>query len=334
MRIQQALAVLVSTVLVSGSISAADFRPAVAYDKSGKSDNSFNEAVFRDGVLKFEEEYGIDVYEFEPVFRSSLKRGIDEMAAEGYSPIVTVGFHAVDMIDQAAQKYPDIQFVTIDAVVNQPNVQSIIFKEHEGSFMVGALAAMATDTQTVGFIGGMDIPLIRKFSCGYAQGVKYINKDATILQDMTGDTVAAFKNPEKGSQLALTQISEGADIIFAAAGQTGQGVFAAANLKQKKVIGVDSNQNWMYPGVVLTSMVKDVGSAAFNVWENAKEGQWQSGIVELGIREGGVDWVIDEYNRSLISPDMATTMATLKEDIISGKVVVQDYMVDQSCTTL
>ncbi|OED45896.1 BMP family ABC transporter substrate-binding protein [Endozoicomonas sp. (ex Bugula neritina AB1)] len=332
MQIKKALAVLISAVVVSGSVSAYTFKPAIAYDKSGKADRSFNEAAFRDGVEKFEEKYGIDVFELEPVYKASLKRGIDDMAAAGYSPIVTIGFQTVDLIGWAAKKYPDIHFVTIDAVVNQPNVQSIVFKEHEGAFMVGALAAMSTETNTVGFIGGMDIPLIRKFDCGYAQGVKYINEDATVLRDMTGNTFAAFKNPEKGAQLALRQMSEGADVIFAAAGQTGRGVFNAVNLKQKKVIGVDSNQNWVYPGIVLTSMVKDVGSAAFTAWENAMNDQWQSGLIELGVKEGGVDWVIDEHNRSLITPEMEAKMAGMREDIISGKIVVQDYMADQSCS--
>ena len=331
MKLKQAVVALMSSALIAGSASAATFKPAVAYDKSGKHDRSFNEAVFRGGVQKFEAKYGIDVFELEPVYRASLKRGINDMAKAGYSPIVTVGFHAVELIDNAAKKFPNTRFVTIDAVVDQPNVQSIIFKEHEGSFMVGALAAMASESNTVGFIGGMDAPLIRKFDCGYVQGAKHIDNNTTVLRDMTGDTFAAFKNPEKGSQLALTQISEGADVIFAAAGQTGQGVFTAANLKQKKVIGVDSNQNWIYPGMVLTSMIKDVGSAAFNVWEDAMNQQWQSGLVELGLEEGGVDWVIDEHNRGLISPEMEARMLSIKEDIISGKIKVHNYMQDQNC---
>ena len=330
MRLKNKLAVSLLAVMISIAPAYA-FKPAVAYNKAGKFDRSFNEAVFKDGVEKFEQKHNIKIFELETVYNASLKRGIDDMAQRGYDPIVTVGFTNAEVIDEAAQKYPGTHFVIIDAVVDRPNVQSIIFKEHEGSFLVGALAAMSSESNTVGFIGGMDTPLIHKFGCGYAQGARYVNKDINILESMTGNTFAAFKNPDKGSKLALQQMSEGADVIFAAAGDTGRGVFTAVNLKQQKVIGVDSNQNWIHPGYVLSSMVKGVGTAAFNVWEQAMNKQWKSGIVQLGIKEGGVDWVIDEYNRSLITPAMEERMKEIRADIIAGHIKVHDYTSDQSC---
>jgi basic membrane protein A len=211
-------------------------------------------------------------------------------------------------------------------------VQSVVFKEHEGSFLVGVAAAMASKTNKVGFIGGMDIPLIRKFACGYEQGVRYVNPDATIFQNMTGTTPAAWNNPTKGGELARSQFDRGADVVYAAAGGTGTGVYQAAKDSGKLAIGVDSNQNYLHPGTMLTSMLKRVDVAAYNTFKTALDGTWKPGIQVLGLAEDGVGWALDEHNRDLVSAEMKAKVEQARADILAGKIAVHDYMADNTCS--
>jgi basic membrane protein A len=321
-----ALALAVS----SFSVFAAP-KPAVIYDTAGKFDKSFNEAVYQNGVKVLEAEDGIKVREFEPQNEAQREQGLRRLASRGFSPIVAVGFNMASAVEKVATEFPEIKFTIIDMVVDKPNVQSIVFKEHEGSFLVGALAAKASKTGTVGFVGGMDIPLIRKFACGYEQGAKYANADATVLQNMTGSTPAAFADPAKGSELAKSQFSKNADVIYAAAGGTGMGVYQAAKDAGKLAIGVDSNQNHLQPGTMLTSMVKRVGVAAKDTWKAGADGSWKPGIKVLGLKEGGVAWALDSNNESLITADMKAYVEGLEADIIAGKISVHDYMSDNTC---
>ena len=325
---------LTALAMAISSFSAfAAPKPAVIYDTAGKFDKSFNEAVFQNGVKVFEEKKGIKVREFEPQNEAQREQGLRRLASRGFGPIVAVGFNMASAVKKVAAEFPDIQFTIIDdASINLPNVQSIVFKEHEGSFLVGALAAKASKTGTVGFVGGMDIPLIRKFECGYEQGAKYANPQATVLQNMTGSTPAAFADPAKGSELAKSQFSKGADVIYAAAGGTGLGVYQAAKDAGKLAIGVDSNQNHLQPGAMLTSMVKRVGVAAFNTWEEGMEGNWKPGVKVLGLKEDGVTWALDANNEKLITPEMKSYIEGLKADIVAGKIKVHDYMSDNTCT--
>ena len=316
---------------MSATAMAADFAPAVVYDTAGKFDKSFNEAVFRNGAEKFAADKGVRVREFEPQNEEQREQGLRRLASRGQSPIVAVGFNYSSSVQKVASEFPDVQFVIIDSVVDLPNVQSIIFSEHEGSFLVGALAAMASDSQQVGFVGGMDIPLIRKFGCGYEQGVKYINENADVFQNMTGSTPAAFNDPARGSELAKSQIAKGADVLFAAAGGTGIGVYQAAKDEGIYAIGVDSNQNFLQPGTMLTSMVKRVGVAAYGSWEEAQAGTWEGGIKVLGLAEGGVDYALDEHNEDLITAEMKTRVDDIKQMIIDGEISVHDYSSDMSC---
>jgi basic membrane protein A len=326
------LTLAASAVLgMSATAIAADFAPAVVYDTAGKFDKSFNEAVFRNGAEKFAADKGVRVREFEPQNEEQREQGLRRLAERGQSPIVAVGFNFSSSVAKVAAEFPDAQFVIIDSVVDLPNVQSIVFAEHEGSFLVGALAAMKSTTNKVGFVGGMDIPLIRKFACGYEQGVKFVNKDAEVFENMTGSTPAAFNDPARGSELAKSQISKGADILFAAAGGTGIGVYQAAKDEGKLAIGVDSNQNFLQPGTMLTSMVKRVGVAAYGSWEEAQAGEWKGGLKVLDLAAGGVDYAMDEYNASLVSADMKAKVDAIKADIISGKIKVHDYMSDNTC---
>lgn len=305
--------------------------PAVIYDTAGKYDKSFNEAVFRNGVEKFNADKGVTVTEFEPQNEEQREQGLRRLAKDGASPIVAVGFNFSSSVEKVAAEFPESQFVIIDSVVDLPNVQSVVFAEHEGSFLVGALAAMKSESGKVGFVGGMDIPLISKFACGYEQGAKYINAEAEVFQNMTGSTPAAFNDPARGSELAKSQISKGADVIFAAAGGTGIGVYQAAKDESVYAIGVDSNQNFIQPGTMLTSMVKRVGVAAYGSWESAQMGEWQGGIKVLDLAAGGVDYAVDSFNETLIDADMKAKVEAIKADIIAGTINVHDYMSDSTC---
>ncbi|TXR54778.1 BMP family lipoprotein [Reinekea thalattae] len=312
--------------------SASDsFKPAVIYDTAGKFDKSFNEAVFRGGVEQFKLDKGVEVAEFEPQNEEQREQGLRTLAQRGQSPIVAVGFNMQSAVQKVAEEFPETQFAIIDSVVDLPNVQSMLFAEHEGSFLVGALAAMASETNKVGFVGGMDIPLISKFACGYEQGAKYVSADAEVFQNMTGSTPAAFGDPARGSELAKSQIAKGADVVFAAAGGTGLGVYQAAKDEGVYAIGVDSNQNYIQPGSMLTSMVKKVGFASYTTWAEALEGDWQPGIKVFDLASGGVDYAIDEYNESLITAEMSSTVESIKADIIAGNITVHDYTATMSC---
>lgn len=319
-----------TAMMMVASVQAADIEPAVIYDQAGKFDKSFNESVYNGGV-KFTEETGIKVREFEPKNEAQIEQGLLRLAKRGYSPIVAAGFNMASAIEKVAKEYPDTKFTIIDMVIDLPNVQSVVFKEHEGSFLVGALAAMASKTDKVGFVGGMDIPLIHKFACGYAQGAKFISSDVGYFENYVGSTPSAWNDPTKGSELAKSQFSQGADVIFAAAGGSGIGVYQAAKDDGKLAIGVDSNQNYVQPGTMLTSMVKRADLAAYQSYKAAQDGTWTAGIHVLGIKEGGVDWALDEYNASLVSPEMKAKIVSIRQDIIDGKIAIHDYMSDNSC---
>ena len=247
-------------------------------------------------------------------------------AERGAQPIVGIGFPQASSIHKVAREFPKLNFAIVDAVVDLPNVQSFVFREHEGSFLVGMLAAMASQTGKVGFVGGMDIPLIRKFQCGFEQGAKYANPKASVVGNMTGTTPAAWNDPARGAELAKAQFAGGVDVVFAAAGGTGIGVYQAAKDAGKLAIGVDSNQNHLQPGTMLTSMVKRVDVAVHSAFKGVKPG-----VTALGLKEGGVDYAMDEHNAKLVSADMKTKVDAAKADIISGKIKVIDYMAANGC---
>ncbi|WP_186386290.1 MULTISPECIES: BMP family protein [unclassified Stappia] len=319
-----------AAVLLAGTALAQDIQPAVVYDLGGKYDKSFNEAAFI-GAEKFKSETGIDYRDFEIQNDSQREQALRNFARRGANPVIAIGFLHANALEKVAAEFPDTKFAIVDMVVDLPNVRSILFKEHEGSYIVGKLAAMASESGKVGFVGGMDIQLIRKFACGYKQGVKETNADTEIFENMTGSTGAAFNDPAKGGELAKSQIDRGADVIYHAAGATGLGVLQATADAGKLGIGVDSNQNALHPGKVLTSMLKRVDIAVEKAFTDAKDGNWTSGIYSLGLAEGGVDWALDEHNEPLITDDMKAAVDQAKADIISGKIVVHDYMASESC---
>ncbi len=311
--------------------TAESIKPAVVYDMGGKFDKSFNEAVAK-GLEKFKADHGIEVREFEPNNETQFVQAHRKFAQRGFDPIIGVGFNQATTVKELAPKFPKTRYVLIDSVVDAPNVKSILFKEHEGSFLVGMAAALKSKTGKVGFVGGMDIPLIRKFECGYEQGAKYVNPKIEVIANMTGTTPAAWHDLSRGAELAKGQFERGVDVVFAAAGATGLGVYQAAKDAGKFAIGVDSNQNYLHPGTMLTSMVKRVGVAAYKALEEAKNGKFTPGITHLGLAEDGVDWAVDEYNKDLITEEMKQKIEQAKKDIIAGKIKVHDYMSDNSCT--
>jgi basic membrane protein A and related proteins len=299
--------------------------PAVVYDMGGKFDKSFNEAAYN-GIERWKKETGKPYLEFEIANESQREQAIRRMAERGANPIIGIGFGQASSIEKVAKEFPKLNFAIIDMVVNLPNVQSVVFKEQEGSFLVGTMAALASKTGKVGFVGGMDIPLIRRFQCGYEQGAKYANPKAEVFANMTGTTGAAWNDPARGGELTKAQFAKGADVVFAAAGGTGVGVYQAAKDGGKLAIGVDSNQNHLQPGTMLTSMLKRVDVAVYNAAKAHK-----SGVTVLGLKEGGVDYAMDDNNAKLVSADMKAKVDAAKADIISGKIKVADYMADNAC---
>ena len=292
-----ALVIVGSFIFKSSEISGASFKPAIVFDMGGKFDKSFNQSAYT-GAEKFKSETGITYREFEVTNPSQREQAIRRMAQRKSDVIVGIGFAQAEAIDRVSKENPKLKFAIVDSVVNNPNVQSIVFKEQEGSFLVGMLAALKSKTGVISFVGGMDIPLIRAFACGYEQGAKYVNPKITIIQNMTGNTPAAWNNPSRGSELAKSQFEKGSDIVYAAAGGTGVGVYQAAKDGGKFAIGVDSNQNHLHPGTMLSSMVKRVDVAVYNAMKSAKDGTWKSGVKVLGLKEGGVDWAIDKHNKN------------------------------------
>jgi basic membrane protein A len=310
--------------------TAADIKPAVVFDIGGKFDKSFNEGVYV-GAEKFKTETKLNYADFEVTNETQFEQAHRRFAQRGQDPIIGVGFNQANPVEKIAKEFPKVRFTLIDGVVKLPNVQSVLFKEHEGSFLVGLLAAMASKTGKVGFIGGMDIPLIRKFACGYEQGAKYANAKAEVIQNMTGTTPSAWNDPARGGELAKGQFDRGVDVVYAAAGGTGNGVLQTAKDRGKLAIGVDSNQNHLHPGTVLTSMVKRVDLATYESFKAAMNDSWQPGISVLGLKEGGVDWALDQHNAKLISPEMKAKVDQAKADIIAGKIKVHDYMSNNTC---
>ena len=302
--------------------------PAMIFDLGGKFDKSFNESAFN-GAQRWADENNATFREFELQSDAQREQALRRFAEAGANPIVMAGFMFATPLSEVAPDYPDTKFAIIDMVVDAPNVRSVVFNEHEGSYLVGMMAAQATKSDVVGFIGGMDIPLIRKFACGYVQGVKAVNPGAKVIQNMTGTTPAAWNDPVKGSELTKAQIAQGADVVYAAAGGTGVGVLQTAADENILSIGVDANQNYLHPGKVLTSMLKRVDNAVYEAFSQGAN--LQTGFNVMGIKEGGVGYALDEHNASLVSADMKASVDKAANEISNGTLSVHDYMSDNSC---
>ena len=303
-------------------------RVGIVFDIGGKDDRSFNSAANL-GMLRARKELPILLRDVEPGDPTSIEPAIRAFAQYGYNLITGVGFVQGPIIKQIAADYPQLHFVVIDSVAELPNVASLLFKEHEGSFLVGMIAAAKSRTGILGFVGGMDIPLIHKFATGYEEGARYVNPNIRVIRNYVGITDAAWNNPGKGRELANSQYEQGADVIFQAAGNSGLGVFDAAETYGKFAIGVDSNQNWIKPGFILTSMLKRIENAVFSIVNDEVEGRFQGGVHIYGLENDGVDYALDEHNRALIPPEVIERVEQAKRDIIAGRIKVTDAMAEE-----
>ncbi len=327
---KKALASVAALGLMAGAALA---EPALMYDLGGKFDKSFNEAAYN-GAQRWAEETGESYQEIEVTAEAQRVQFATRLAEAGFNPIVVLGFQNAATVEEVAPKYPDTKFAIIDVGwLDIPNLRQITFAEHEGSYLVGMLAAMASESDTVGFIGGMDVPLIRHFACGYAQGAKAVNPDITVIANMTGTTPAAWNDPVKGGELTKSQISQGADVVYAAAGGTGVGVLQAAADADILSIGVDSNQNHLHPGEVLTSMLKRVDNAVYDVFSSGVDG-FEPGVHTMSLANDGVGYALDENNESLITEEMKAAVDDAKAKIIAGDINVVAYYENDSCPAL
>ena len=310
---------------LAAAIAGAQAAPAVIYEMGGKFDKSFNQAAW-DGAERWKRETGKPYLEFEISNAAQREQAARRFSERGADPVVAIGFPMASAIDKVAAAFPKTRFAIVDMVVNRPNVQSFVYREHEGAFLVGILAAMASRSGTIGFVGGQDIPLVRKFLCGYEQGAAWAAPSVKVVSAMTGTTPQAWVDPVRGGELAKAQIAQGADVVWAAAGTTGLGVMQAAVDAGKLTIGVDSNQNGLHPGKVLTSLVKRVDRAVFEAFNGVKPG-----VTALGLKEGGLDLAMDANNAPLVTPAMKSRVEEARAAIVDGRLAVIDYTAANRC---
>src|SRR5215468_6776845 len=294
------IALVLAAFFVPDQLISAEFKVGLVLDRGGKDDKSFNSSAYQ-GATEAKNKLGIylkfveaaDDNAFEPLLQSFARKDFDLM--------IGIGFAQKEAIKKVAAQFPNKHFAIVDAQVDAPNVRSLMFEEHEGAYLVGAIAAMTSKTGKIGFVGGMDIPLIRRFEMGYEAGAKKINPQVTVLANFVGITSEAWNNPPKGKELAVSQYDSGADIVFAAAGASGLGVFDAAEEKKKFAIGVDANQDWMKPGLILTSMLKRVDLAVYSTIEDSKAGKFSGGIKRFRLADKGIDYSVDKYNEKILT---------------------------------
>ncbi|MEQ8967891.1 MAG: BMP family ABC transporter substrate-binding protein [Azospirillaceae bacterium] len=297
--------------------------PGIVYAVGEKFDGSFNEGAYN-ALEAFEAETGIDYLEYSPTNPTEFEQGVERLVRRGVDTVICVGFYYAQPLSELAARHPDVRFTIVDAVAEADNVRSVLFREHEGSFLTGMLAAMKSETGTVGFVGAIDIPLIRKFVTGFEEGARHVDPDVEYLVNFVGTTPAAFNDPTTGNELAVSQIERGADVIFAGAGNSNRGIFQAAIDEGVYAIGVDSNQNGEAPGTILTSMLKRVDVAVRRSLDAARDGTWEPGIVSLGLAEKGVGYALDENNWPLMTPEMITAVEGAMIDIVEGRIEVTD----------
>lgn len=323
-----AVSVISTGVITLANEASAEIKVGLVLEKSGKDDKSFNASAYQ-GLKRAEKELGVTTKTVESPDNSAYESLQRAFAEKKFDLIVAIGFHQMDAVKKNAARFPDQKFLLVDEDAKMPNVRSVMFEEHEGSYLVGALAALHSKTGKVGFIGGMDVPLIRRFQLGYEAGAKKINPKATVFANYLGVTGEAWNNPPKAKELALDQFNRGADVIFVAAGNSSLGVFDATEAQKKLAIGVDSNQNWIKPGFILSSMLKRVDEAVFDSIKLLKDGKYETGLHRYGVKTKGVDYAMDENNAKLVTAEDKKKLESLRSDIVSGKIKVPDYYVVQ-----
>jgi basic membrane protein A and related proteins len=305
----------------------------IVFDIGGKDDHSFNAAAW-EGVRRAAKDFPVVLRDVEPGDPTSIEPAMRAFAERDYDLIIGVGFSQTPIIDLVAKDYPNLNFAIVDGVSQVPNVASLVFKEHEGSYLVGMIAALTSKTGALGFVGGMDVPLIRKFQVGYEEGATAVNPKIRIISNYIGVTDAAWNDPVKGKELTETQIEKGADVVFAAAGNSGLGTFDAIEQYGKDsqgharrfAIGVDSDQNWVKPGFILTSMVKRVDNAVYQIVKDRADKKPVGGIHTYGLENDGIGYAVDQYNKDLISPATIQAVESARQKIISGQIKVTNAM--------
>ena len=302
----------------------APLKVGLVLDKGGKDDKSFNASAY-EGAQKAKSQLGIQLKVIECATDSALTPSLLTLAQHGYDLIIGIGFVQKSPLEEVAELFPKIHFLLIDDKSSLPNVRSVLFQEHEGSFLVGLIAALTAKTPKIGFVGGMEIPLIQRFQLGYQSGAQHARPGTEIVTHYVGASSDAWRNPARAKELALLQFSKGVEIIFCAAGSSCLGVFDAAQEKNRLAIGVDSNQNWVRPGFVLTSMEKAVNEAVFTTIQQANQGIFSSGVNYMGLKDGGVRFSLDHHNRSVLSPPVEKKALEAKELIIRGALKVPDF---------
>jgi basic membrane protein A and related proteins len=322
--LMRAILTLVVAFAISLQSALAEFRVGLVLDRGGKDDKSFNAAAYK-GAMEAKKKLGVYVKYVEASDDNAFEPMMRAFAQKKFDLIIGIGFAQKEAIQKVAAQFPETHFALVDAEVDAPNVRSLMFEEQEGAYIIGAIAAMTSKTGKVGFVGGMDVPLIRRFEIGYEAGAKKIDPNITVLANYCGVTSEAWNNPPKGKELALAQYDAGADVIFAAAGASGLGVYDAAEERKEFAIGVDSNQDWVKPGFILTSMLKRVDLAVFNVIEHAQAGKFTAGLKRFGLADKGVDYAVDQYNEKILPESIRKRADELKAEIIAGKIVVPDY---------
>ncbi|MEO5806253.1 BMP family ABC transporter substrate-binding protein [Devosia sp.] len=318
-------------VALSAIMAGAAFAdPALVYDGGGKFDKSFNESAYT-GAEMYKKETGGSYSDLEITGDAQREQAIRQFATKGFSPILVPGFSWATALTTVAPEFPDTHFVIIDSVVDLPNVRSVVFKEQEGSYLVGILAAMKSTTGTIGVVPAFNFELLERFACGYKEGAMSVNPQIKVLETYVGAGFEAFNDPAKAAEVTKSQLDQGADVVFQVAGGAGAGVLQAAADAGKFGIGVDSNQNYLHPGNVLTSMMKRVDIATYNAFMDEKNGKFTAGTVVLGLAEDGVGAAFDDNNAALITPEMKAAVDTATAKIKSGEIKIHDYMSDKAC---
>jgi basic membrane protein A and related proteins len=315
---------LAAFLAVSLRAAPADFKVGLVLDRGGKDDKSFNSSAYA-GAVEAKKKLGIILKYVEATDDNAFEPNMRALVNLNFDLIIGIGFAQKEAIKKVAAQFPRKHFAIVDAEVDAPNVRSLMFAEHEGAYLVGAIAAMTSKTGKIGFVGGMDTPLIHRFVMGYEAGAKKINPQVSVLANYVGVTGEAWNNPPRGKELAVAQYEGGADVIFAAAGASGLGVFDAAEEQKKFAIGVDANQDWTKPGLILTSMLKRVDEAVYVTIEDAKAGKFTGGIKSFGLANHGIGYSVDEYNAKILPESVRQRADELKAQIISGAIVVPDY---------
>ena len=320
MRIRILITLFIACFAVIETASAA-LKVGLIYDVTGRGDLSFCDAAYA-GAKKAKDEWGFKLTEVTPSLSTDTELTLRRLAKLKYDLIIGVGFLFQEPMNRVASDFPEVKFALIDAIIEQPNVASLTYRAHEGTFLAGVISALKTETKQIGFIGGMKVPLVEAFEIGYRAGIKATNPDLELVADYVGVTPQAFNDPAKAKELALSQYSRGIDIILAAAGASGLGVLEAAKATEKSIIWVDSNGNDLAPGLVLTSVIKGVEISVYETIKSVQEGNFSGGLKDYGLKEGGVEYIVDDVNRDLLSDEILEQVEAFKAKIIAGDIVV------------